>query len=819
MGKLTFHLIKKLTGVDIEQLQEDNNSLNIKTQQLSFDVKDANKEAAYKRTQLSEAQEELTKTQEELTKTQEELTQSQAAVAELQKNISALQEEITRLQSGVTDLQKAKEAECDNLQQSNEQLAELKQQNEALLKEKETAENRVKELEAESKKLSNQLTVLNAELDNANKSQKQQAEEAQKALAEAENKFSELQNAYSESQKSYSQLQNEKAEAEANAHAKLEELKNVFLQLQADKAEAETSVKAQLEELQNEYKQLQADKAEAEANAQKQLRELQSSYQQLQKDSTAQSDENKSLKQQIEEIQKAFAETESKISELQAQKTEAETSVQAQLEETQNAFLQLQKDSIAQNEENQSLKQQAEETQKVLTEVESKLSELQAGKEEAEADRQAVIAQLAELQRENALLKEQLVAQKEAEEEEKLQEETSPTETAEEEKEEEAVAPEKEAEEETTTETEEPEESETEEKEETAAAEEEAEKETEQPEQKEEEIAEQSKQEEPEPQPEKPTEQPKPKEEPAENPTDIVEAYQEMKAKLEEATLKFPYTRITCAPDSRQYIYDSHTLGLKAELFVWGIEGKEMILDEYHFIPYDEIDQIEGLDTIYSTEQITNSVEDDVTTIAETLLAAICASRPVHVTYRDKNGRISEKNLYWLCFQPADKRIIRLPYDNMFDDMFEEKIDPEHIVAMSAHNGEPRIFIISQILSIQVFDCFFSNARGVKTITEAMRTAIRHEQPEAAEVIYNTLPDKLKETPKVVSSLANTYLLQGEYEKAVKFYLSLSPNQTVEGRTGWADYNLREFDELIRRGIEPEAFMQLKEALKEEGWK
>lgn len=735
MGKLTFHLIKKLTGVDIEQLQEDNNSLNIKTQQLSFDVKDANKETAYKRTQLSEAQEELTKTQEELTKTQEELTQSQAAVGELQKNISALQEEITRLQSGVTDLQKAKEAECDSLQQSNEQLANLKLQNEALLKEKEDAENHIKELEAEAKKLSDQLTALNAELVKANQLQKQQAEEAQKALAEAESKFSELQNSYSESQNSYSQLQKEKAEAEANANAKLDDLQNAF-------------------------QQLQADKAEAEANAQKQLRELQTTYQQLQNDNTAKS------------------------------------------------------------EENQSLKQQAEDTQKVLTEVEGKLSELQAGKEEAEADRQAVIAQLAELQRENALLKEQLAAKEEEEEEaERLQEEASPTETAEEEQEKEAVAPEKESKEETTTETEEPEESETEEKEETAAAEEEAEKETEEPEQKEEEIAEQPKQEEPEHQPEKPAEQPKPKEEPAEHPTDIVEAYQEMKAKLEEATLKFPYTRITCAPDSRQYIYDSHTLGLKAELFVWGIEGKEMILDEYHFIPYDEIDQIEGLDTIYSTEQITNSAEDDVTVIAETLLAAICASRPVHVTYRDKNGRISEKNLYWLCFQPADKRIIRLPYDNMFDDMFEEKIDPEHIVAMSAHNGEPRIFIISQILSIQVFDCFFSNARGVKTITEAMRTAIRHEQPEAAEVIYNTLPDKLKETPKVVSSLANTYLLQGEYEKAVKLYLSLSPDQKVEGRTGWADYNLREFDELIRRGIEPEAFMQLKEALKEEGWK
>ena len=62
---------------------------------------------------------------------------------------------------------------------------------------------------------------------------------------------------------------------------------------------------------------------------------------------------------------------------------------------------------------------------------------------------------------------------------------------------------------------------------------------------------------------EKPAEQPKPKEEPAEHPTDIVEAYQEMKAKLEEATMKFPYTRITCAPDSRQYIYDSLPLGIR----------------------------------------------------------------------------------------------------------------------------------------------------------------------------------------------------------------------------------------------------------------
>ena len=652
MGKLTFHLIRKLVGVDIEQLQEDNNSLMIKAQQLSFDVKDANKEAAYKRMQLSE-------TQEELTKTQSELAQSQTTVAELQKEITGLQEEISRLQDGVSDLQKEKETECDNLQHSNEQLTSLKQQNDVLLQEKEAAESHVKEQETNIRELSGRLTALTAEYE-------QEKEKLAQKTSEVNDLTDRMAKTENELQQSIAQTNSLNAELD-NARQSIAEM-----QRQAD-----------------------ADKT-------------------------------------------------------------ALSKTQTQIQELQDSYLQLQNDSIAQSEENQSLKQRAEEVEKTLAEVESKLSELQARKDEAEADKQTVIAQLTDLQKENAQLKEQLAGKQEAQPEE--------------EKEEETTKEEREEGEEKNTQSEEP---------------------RQQPEQ----------------------------EKPAQHPTDIVEAYQEMKAKLEEATLKFPYTRITCTSDCRQYIFDSHTLGLKAELFVWGAEGKEVVLDENHFIPYDEIDQIEGIDNIYSTEQITNSgEEEDATAIAETLLAAICASRPVHVTYRDKNGRISEKNLYWLCFQPADRRTIRLPYDGVFDDMFEEKIDPEHIVAMSAHNGEPRIFIISQILSIQVFDCFFSNARGSKTCIEGMRIAVRHEQPEAAEVIYNTLPDKLKETPKVISSLANAYLLQGEYEKAVKLYLSLKPEQTVEGKTGWADYNLKEFDELIRRGIEPEAFMQLKEALKEEGW-
>lgn len=84
--------------------------------------------------------------------------------------------------------------------------------------------------------------------------------------------------------------------------------------------------------------------------------------------------------------------------------------------------------------------------------------------------------------------------------------------------------------------------------------------------------------------------------------SDVLEAYQEMKTKLEESTLHYPYTRITSETDGCQYIYESRTLQLKAELFIWGVEGKEVILDETHFIPYNEIANIEGLESPFATE-------------------------------------------------------------------------------------------------------------------------------------------------------------------------------------------------------------------------
>ena len=568
MGKFTFHLIKKLTGIDIEQLQNDNEALLIKNQQLSFEVKDANKEATYKRTQLTE-------TQEELSLAQTELTQLQTSIAEHQKEISHLQTEISRLQSDkATGLEKMQYSEQEIVSRDND----------------------------------------------------------------------------------IQQLKNQLADSERQKEV-----------LATDKKELE----AKLAEVEKQKEILEANKKELEEQSEKSSQDLAKNY-------TA--------------LQRELSKTQEKLDAIQS--------------------------------ENSTLK-----------------------------------SNLSELQKKMHLLleeKEQLIHEKE-----QMQ--------------------------------------------------------TPQPES--------DKKEQPLPQPENEKvtaepETPQKEEEQQPHSSDILEAYQEMKARLEESTLHYPYTRITSETNGCQYIYESRTLQLKAELFIWGVEGKEVVLEENHFIPYNEIAKIEGLETPFATDVMTCdfSEEGNGEEVAEALLMAICCYHPIHITYRDKNGRISERNLYWICFQPQGISSVRLPYEKIFRDMFDGEIDTDHIMAMCAHTPVPRIFIINQILSIQIYDAFVTTRKGIDTQIDGMYYAVLASQSEAADMIYKCLPEQFKKLPAVISYRAHYWMLEGDYQKAMKLYLSFAPDTEVEKGKTWAAMNIANFDKFIDNDVEAERFLQLKEALKEEGW-
>ena len=631
MGKFTFHLIKKLTGIDIEQLQNDNEALLIKNQQLSFEVKDANKEATYKRTQLTE-------TQEELSLAQTELTQLQTSIAEHQKEISHLQTEISRLQSDkATGLEKMQYSEQEivsrdnDIQQLKNQLADSEKQKEVLATDK-------KELEAKL-----------AEADKQKETIAASKKELEEKLTEAEQQKETI-------VASKKELEEKLAEADKQKET-----------IAASKKELE----AKLAEVEKQKEILEANKKELEEQSEKSSQDLAKNY-------TA--------------LQRELSETQEKLDAIQS--------------------------------ENSTLK-----------------------------------ANLSELQKKMHLLleeKEQLIHEKE-------QMQTAQPES---------------------------------DKEEQPLPQPENEKVTAEP------------------------ETPQKEEEQQPHSSDILEAYQEMKARLEESTLHYPYTRITSETNGCQYIYESRTLQLKAELFIWGVEGKEVVLEENHFIPYNEIAKIEGLETPFATDVMTCdfSEEGNGEEVAEALLMAICCYHPIHITYRDKNGRISERNLYWICFQPQGISSVRLPYEKIFRDMFDGEIDTDHIMAMCAHTPVPRIFIINQILSIQIYDAFVTTRKGIDTQIDGMYYAVLASQSEAADMIYKCLPEQFKKLPAVISYRAHYWMLEGDYQKAMKLYLSFAPNTEVEKGKTWAAMNIANFDKFIDNDVEAERFLQLKEALKEEGW-
>ena len=652
MGKFTFHLIKKLTGIDIEQLQNDNEALLIKNQQLSFEVKDANKEATYKRTQLTE-------TQEELSLAQTELTQLQTSIAEHQKEISHLQTEISRLQSDkATGLEKMQYSEQEivsrdnDIQQLKNQLANSERQKEVLSTDKKELEEKLAEAEKQKETITASKKELEEKLTEAGK----QIETIAASKKELEEKLTEA-----EKQKETITASKKELEARLTEAAKQKET------ITASKKELEEK----LAEVEKQKEILEANKKELEEQSEKSSQDLAKNY-------TA--------------LQRELSETQEKLDAIQS--------------------------------ENSTLK-----------------------------------ANLSELQKKMHLLleeKEQLIHEKE-------QMQTAQPES---------------------------------DKEEQPLPQPENEKVTAEP------------------------ETPQKEEEQQPHSSDILEAYQEMKARLEESTLHYPYTRITSETNGCQYIYESRTLQLKAELFIWGVEGKEVVLEENHFIPYNEIAKIEGLETPFATDVMTCdfSEEGNGEEVAEALLMAICCYHPIHITYRDKNGRISERNLYWICFQPQGISSVRLPYEKIFRDMFDGEIDTDHIMAMCAHTPVPRIFIINQILSIQIYDAFVTTRKGIDTQIDGMYYAVLASQSEAADMIYKCLPEQFKKLPAVISYRAHYWMLEGNYQKAMKLYLSFAPDTEVEKGKTWAAMNIANFDKFIDNDVEAERFLQLKEALKEEGW-
>lgn len=900
MNKLTQHLIKTLSGVDIKQLLEEKEGLSVSNWQLSSDLNLVKQEAAYFRTQCTQKQDELAELQAQLEKVQENTAGLEKQIEELNQRLQALDEE------KVACSQRAEEAEARH--------KALQEQAALLEKEKETCQSQLTESRKREEAL-NAAAGKAAEALNALKQKCQEGEEAcARTVAEKESlskELKQLQTVLEEKEQAVARneetlrlreqdiqdlhLQLEEMDVLKKQVAEIEVLRTQLAELEALKPqalkadelqEALDTLKEKLEGKEAEYRSLQeilekeredwqhrwteeqqqaGEFEEERMRLSAELEKMTAQHGQVSGELLQAREASKQMEDALAKAQELSEKQQHELSDWEAKYNRGAQQCEAlekQLTEKEALLSQQQRELDEQlagwKKDQELLQEQQTRTEALqvqvarLAELEQQVSELAHWKEVCQiqaGELQALNVRLQELQEQNAQLQEiqELLAQQPVHETPEVQAE-EPRADSPVEKTEEPVAasepatasePAVEAEAAAPTLPEEAPELKPELKPEPEPAGKPALETAPEPEAKTESVTESATEPETEsaaglktesekaPEPAQDvrknekvcTEKPV-AEKPVHKPESLLDAYQDMKNRLEESTLYYPFTRITTEPDGCQYIYESRTLQVKTELFTWGVEGREVITDEYHFIPNDEIVRIEGMDSPFVGEAMSCdfSEEGNAAEVAEALLMAICSYRPMHILYRDKNGRISERNLFWTCFLPANGTAVKLPDMNLFENLFNGEMDTEHIVAACAHLPEPRIFIINQILSIQIFDAFVTTARGIVAMRTGLHAALLAEQNEAAELIYQCLPDRFKDEPDVRSNRAHYWMLEGDFEKAAELYLSVMPDQYVgEGMT-WADFNVAQFNEFIERGVQAERFLQLKEALYSEGW-
>lgn len=737
MNKLTLHLIKGLTGIDIEELENNIDTLQTKNQQLSFLIKDANKETSYRRTQLVESQKQLTQSEEKINEQQLTLFAQSKEISTLQKDLTGILKYIAELQQEKQTLLLLQQSDKNEISEQKDIINRLSEQIHLLRQQEQDAQEKNHCLASQIEELKEQCIHLQTEKEAQDR---KIADLTHTASVHIQLKDT-LQDTEQEKQgwiAKYTALQQELSQVESTSLQTQEDIqqwKEKYAALQEDfsKAEAEKSTLNQtISDLRNTLLQVQAEKETMESS----FEEFQKTQETERKEEAAQNEQiiqvekqaNESLRKEIEQLQDALSQAENACRQTQAEtqkQQEAHIGLQQKLSQAESKIAEL---------------------NQIVTQLQYTLQQSQAAEEEAK----------------QALLE---IQHSQEEKQVRIEECTDTPNNL------------SNGQPDNTPETLQPENSVS-----TSASS----------------LPEQC----------------------TDDSNGLLQAYQAMKAELEKSTLHFPYTRITLASNGSQSIYESKSLQLKTELFTWGIEGKEVILDEAHFIAHDEIGKIEGIETPFLHGAISCDFSDEGNAgeIAETLLMAICSYHPLRITYRDKNGRSSERNLYWICFQPQGKNHIKLPYEDLFNDMLEGEIDSDHILAMHAHHQDARIFTINQIQSIQVFDAFVTTDRGIRTQIDGLYASILASQPEAADMIYQCLPEQFKQEPQVISRRAHYLILAGDYEKAMELYLSIHPKTNIEKHSTWQQANGEAFDAFIQRGVESERFEQLKEALREEGW-
>lgn len=246
------------------------------------------------------------------------------------------------------------------------------------------------------------------------------------------------------------------------------------------------------------------------------------------------------------------------------------------------------------------------------------------------------------------------------------------------------------------------------------------------------------------------------------------------------------------------------------------LTGVDQIKNETVELPFWQIEEIAGADNI--DKPIEGGAQLSMERLQAVLADAVCQYHPVAVQYRGADGNWQQTVLYWLTFAPLQAGSVSLPYGGLFQDLMTDSVDPESIVGMSAlHHRVVRV-ALRDIRSIRVLDVFVTEREGIGALVNGIYCAVLYQQAPLAELLYNSLPEDVKQMPYAQANYAHLCMLKQEYKKAYAIYTSIDPQQPMQENMTWEDMISNDFTELVKNDVEPELFIRMVHDLNRAGW-
>lgn len=276
------------------------------------------------------------------------------------------------------------------------------------------------------------------------------------------------------------------------------------------------------------------------------------------------------------------------------------------------------------------------------------------------------------------------------------------------------------------------------------------------------------------------------------------------------------YARITCEPFMSQYILKTDSItGNQTEL-----KGYECILKDEFEIKISDIVKITLCDTPYHDEQTCydSGKTEDIEALQTKLADAIMNYRPAEIEYANDKGLIRKLNICWISYLPLNEESPSLPNEQLFQSLLNDEVNPEYIIAYCPETRSNQIFELKKIKSVRQYAAFVTNEAGINALASGLYYAVRNEQVALAELIYANMPSVFRDDPYVVSNYAHCNLLKGDFRQARELYLSIAPDEKVDGSRTWNEVIESDFESFAERDIEVDQFIKMAQELSLQGW-